>query len=203
MFQIIGYGEEALTYQVLTTRLDDVLFELDDCSDPSQCVLFYIPSHAEKGRSLIDDCDAVLLTPQCVYLIQAKWVGSKKFKEGEVSQFHGLKHQLISKLAETWDNHKSYEDFHRKEQEKFDKIFQGNERGRVEYIIDQRMFYILNRAKEIVNDGKIVTRSVYLVISEKGTRLLPITVPNDFSVVRIEYQPIDGSCFFLMDGKSV
>jgi len=203
MVHIIGYGEEALTYQVLTTRLDDILFDLEDSSNPAQCILFFLPGHVERGRSLIDDCDAVLITPLSMYLIQAKWVGSKKFKEGEVSQFHGLKHQLISKLAETWDNHKSYEDFHRKEQEKFDKIFQGNDRGKVEHIIDQRMFYILNRAKEIVNDGKIVTRSVYLVINEKGTRLLPITVPNDFSVVQIEYQPIDGSCFFLMDDKNV
>jgi hypothetical protein len=51
MVQVIGYGEDALTYHMLTTRLDEVLKELQDPSDPSNCVLFYRPSFGRGGRS--------------------------------------------------------------------------------------------------------------------------------------------------------
>lgn len=78
--RLFGYGEDALTYVSLTTRLPDVLEQLNDQSQLRDTVVLFRPSFGRKGRtrggarsSAFGEFDGILGTPAGVYLVEAKW----------------------------------------------------------------------------------------------------------------------------------
>ena len=48
MSEIFGYGEDALTFWALKRHLSEILKELKDKTEPSDCLIFFRPSF---GRS--------------------------------------------------------------------------------------------------------------------------------------------------------
>jgi hypothetical protein len=85
---LFGYGEDALTYHVLTNRLSEFLEELGDFTPSSDAIVFFRPSFGRRaagqsgGRaSPFGEFDAIVGTARAVYLIESKWSRS-----GEVWQ---------------------------------------------------------------------------------------------------------------------
>jgi hypothetical protein len=78
--QLYGYGEDALTFQAVTTGLGRLLAQLDDPSNPNDTTVLFRPSFGRRGRtrhgrrgSSFGEFDAIIGTPQAVYLIESKW----------------------------------------------------------------------------------------------------------------------------------
>lgn len=80
MPQLIGYGEDALTFRAVTERLPEVLSQLQDHSDPESVLLLYRPSFGRRsgdsgGRrgASFGEFDAILASDAAVYLVETKW----------------------------------------------------------------------------------------------------------------------------------
>jgi hypothetical protein len=101
--QIIGYGEDALTYWALTTKLQDILDKLDK-TKADDCLVFYRPSF---GRGMnIGEFDAILATPKTVYLIESKWQGPKKPKTPPkkivLGESQPNRHSTLKEIRQHW-----------------------------------------------------------------------------------------------------
>jgi len=103
--ELIGYGEDAITFWILTNRLDKILERFDDNSKESECCVYYRPSFGRggKSRSLLGEFDAVLITPKCTYLIESKWEGSKELSTHELSKGQKKRHDMFTLIARAWD----------------------------------------------------------------------------------------------------
>ena len=77
MTQWFAYGEDPLTYWALRNRLDVVLTQLGDTSDPNVATVFYRPSFGRGGsgfpRAEFGEFDAIVATSKSIYPIEAKW----------------------------------------------------------------------------------------------------------------------------------
>ena len=82
--EIYGYGEDALTFAVLTNNIPQILSRLDDPSGQDLCRIFYRPSFGRRalaGRAEFGEFDAIVSTPRAIYLIEAKWDGASELDE--------------------------------------------------------------------------------------------------------------------------
>jgi len=115
MPQILGYGEDALTYWALTQRLQNILTQLKDTTDPDKALVIYRPSFGRKGKSKGKDdskprgpqfgeFDGIIATSHAIYLIEAKWNKSSKRKNEEyrVEKRQRWRHQIMREYVKTW-----------------------------------------------------------------------------------------------------
>jgi|GEM_PF-3352140 len=101
--QVIGYGEDALTYWAVTQKLQDVLNKLGE-PQAKDCLVFYRPSF---GRGMnIGEFDAILATPNCVYLIESKWQGPEEPKtlpkKIVLGKSQPNRHSTLKKIRQHW-----------------------------------------------------------------------------------------------------
>src|SRR4051794_203746 len=95
MPQVLGYGEDALTYSAITTRCEDLLKALGDTTNPDEAISVYRPSfgrraanHVDAGqteRSEFGEFDAIVATSQAIYLIESKWHGKSVIRGGTIT----------------------------------------------------------------------------------------------------------------------
>ena len=85
MAQWFAYGEDILTYWALRERLDVVLTQLGDKSDPNGATIFYRPSFGRRAsydpdspRAEFGEFDAIVATSDFIYPIEAKWHASSE-----------------------------------------------------------------------------------------------------------------------------
>ena len=85
--EILGYGEDALTFHALSTGFTELLRNLGDDTDPAAAVRFFRPSLGRRGaapdgkpRSEFGEFDAIIGTARAVYLVEAKWSASSELK---------------------------------------------------------------------------------------------------------------------------
>ena len=77
--KILGYGEDFLTFWAITKRLNEILSQLKDKTDPEKCTVIYRPSFGRRGglrRSEFGEFDTIIVTPEKAYLVESKWDGS-------------------------------------------------------------------------------------------------------------------------------
>ena len=71
MIKIYAYGEDALTLWALKEPLGQILKNLEDESDPDECIAFFRPSFGRRGgdRSVqFGEFDLILITQDRVIL---------------------------------------------------------------------------------------------------------------------------------------
>ena len=81
--RFLGYGEDALTLWALQNRLDEILRSFEDSSTNVRDV-FFRPSFGRRSLSRVDavpgpqfgEFDAIVVSGNGTYLIEAKWTGS-------------------------------------------------------------------------------------------------------------------------------
>lgn len=105
---IIGYGEDSLTYHVLTTQLRQFL---DNVHAPNvlfdDVIFFYRPSFGRKTN--IGEFDAIIGTQTHIYLIESKWHESNEVRRRaeevilDVPQVR--RHRRFSSLINLWQTH--------------------------------------------------------------------------------------------------
>jgi hypothetical protein len=111
--EILGYGEDALTYWCLTKRLEDVLTRFGD-SVANTLVVFYRPSFGRKSKGSaakpeirgpqFGEFDGIVVTMRGVYLIEAKWTNSGEIDPDSIvlRPEQVRRHQLFRAYLQAW-----------------------------------------------------------------------------------------------------
>lgn len=110
---ILGYGEDAHTFEVLTGRIREVFDKLEDPSPGSDAICFYRPSFGRRGSSVLvgtldsaqfGEFDAIIGTPVGVYLVEAKWSRSGELRKGEITlrPEQVTRHRIFAAYLNAW-----------------------------------------------------------------------------------------------------
>jgi hypothetical protein len=112
MPSIMGYGEDALTYWALNTRLPEILGKLQDRSSAEGCKIYFRPSFGRAGgqsKPHFGEFDAIVVSSLAIYLIESKWDGLRRSRRKTIvlkdAQWH--RHQTFRKLLAEWRNWRS------------------------------------------------------------------------------------------------
>lgn len=129
MNEILGYGEDAFTFWALKRRLSEILKDLHDQTEPSDCLIFFRPSFGRRGgrgRAEFGEFDAILASPQNIYLIESKWdnLSENKNEQIELIDEEVLRHKIFSWYLRNWDAQKYSGDW-----QKFKIDFESNFTG--------------------------------------------------------------------------
>ena len=184
----LGYGEDALTLWAITERLDLILEELGDDSDPAECTVFYRPSF---GRGQYGEFDAIIITSKKAYLVESKWDGSGDLSKG-MEEHQIRRHKIIEWYHDNWKGEvgEDWDESDRKNNLSFSKKFSR-------YIpssnttLAQNLQTVLNTMidKEIEN---------VLLYLHRGK---PTSIDTDFKIVEIEYETIYGNFIELLSTR--
>jgi hypothetical protein len=207
MSQIIGYGEDALTYWAITSKLDEILRALGDKSYPSATVIIYRPSFGRRGRTgshpdqeqlsaEFGEFDAILGTPQAVYLVESKWDSAPKTGTYWISlnAAQSLRHEIMRWYLQTWQTSqpKDWLTFVEQEETTFRSSFPGNKLAPVDSRLAQNLEYVLNTLGKCGPQVQDVLLFIGQMTSQK-----PVGVkPDGFKLVNLAYQPLIPSGYF-------
>ncbi len=207
MSQIIGYGEDALTYWAITSKLDEILRALGDKSYPSATIMIYRPSFGRRGRTgfhanqeqlsaEFGEFDAILGTPQAVYLVESKCDLVPKTGNYWISlnAAQSLRHEIMRWYVQTWQTSQpnDWSTFIEQQESTFQTMFPGNKLAPVDSRLAQNLEYVLNALGKC---GPLV-QDVLLFIGQM-TSPKPVGVkPDGFKLINLTYQPLIPSGYF-------
>ena len=160
MSQMICYGEDALTYWALTTKLFDILKALGDGSFPSATTIIYRPSfgrrgtigaHADKEHLSAEfgEFDAILGTQKAVYLVESKWdlsIIKPRDYWIKLSEVQSHRHEIMRWYLNTWrtSQPKNWTTFITQNEVAFQEKFPGNKLALADSRLAQNLEYLLN-----------------------------------------------------------
>jgi hypothetical protein len=207
MSQIIGYGEDALTYWAITSKLDEILRALGDKSYPSATIIIYRPSFGRRGKIVTHDnikqlsaefgeFDTILGTPQAVYLVESKWDSLPKPLNYWITlnAAQSRRHEIMRWYVGTWQTSqpKDWTTFVEQQETTFQTLFPGYKLAPVDSRLAQNLEYVL---KLLGKCGPQV-QDVLLFIGQM-TSPKPVGVkPDSFKLINLTYQPIIQSGYF-------
>ena len=184
--RVLGYGEDFLTFWAVTTKLRDILSQLGDNSEPRECSVFYRPSfgRAGKGGSTFGEFDALIVTAESVYPVEAKWDGSRahwKHNTLELREKQVRRHEIFRWYHENW-NGVDWDDFAQRHAEEFKRKFEKKIPTK-DKLLAKNLITILSktRGKKLVD--------VLLFLHHKAE--LPI-MKTHFEKVIIEFTFVEG-----------
>jgi hypothetical protein len=203
--EILGYGEDAITYWALTHRLEAILEKLKDSTNASKCLVFYRPSFGRAGKTKgkngnlprgpqFGEFDAIIATPQAIYLIESKWnKSSRKRKEKyRVEKRQRWRHQVMTAYILQWlqavPAYDSWDNFLRDCSEKqFDLLGRKYNLPKSKSRLAHNLELILNMMRGY---GPSVT-NVLLYLKRKDDRDLDFDHSDSFLYIPIDYPPAD------------
>jgi len=184
MKNIIGYGEDSLTYWAFNHELREILNQLNDGSEQEKCVLFYRPSFGRGGRgtSNFGEFDSILATEKAIYLIECKWDKSSEWKknDGEIrlgdSQIQ--RHEIFKWYFEKWNGEEKEKIFVNEDNEikqtfssKFKKVTKTGEVDmtipKAEAALTKQIIFLLEKLK---NYPKRVINVILLYYSNETNK---------------------------------
>lgn len=198
MATIIGYGEDALTYWALSTRLGWILDKLKDPSDPEDCLVLYRPSFGRRGgpnSAQFGEFDAILATPMCVYLIESKWGGSSELKGGIITlrPEQTLRHEIFKWYLKTWTPDTPWKMFLERN---VDKGLEGKSIAPARSKLAKNLEHILRLLHGRFPHADVQNVLLYFY---KGGQKVPVSVePESFRLVNCRYETLDGVEYFKM-----
>jgi predicted nucleic acid-binding Zn ribbon protein len=181
--KVFGYGEDALTFWAVTKKLDEVLRQLNDYSDPKECIVFYRPSFGRRGgekRSEFGEFDAIIITPQTVYLVESKWDGGKTSFPNNILKLDDVqirRHEIFRWYYENWKG-EDWAEF----TQKHHHAIRGKRIPSGESLLSQNLKTVLEEARR----RKLVDILLFLHKNE------PPKIQTTFQVVKIKYKPTKG-----------
>lgn len=198
---IFGYGEDALTFWAVTERLDLILEELGDDSDPADCTVFYRPSF---GRDQYGEFDAIIVTTGKAYLVESKWDGgggtSIKLEEHQIRR-----HKILQWYHDNWKGEvgEDWDEFAEKNKPDFKDEFT--------YFVEKKgkrvkMFKYIPSADTILGEN---LQTVLKTISGKDIKNVllylhrgkTVDIDTDFKIIKIEYETTYGNYIELLSTR--
>jgi len=182
MTRLIGYGEDALTYWAITSKLDEILRTLGDKSYPSATVILYRPSFGRRGSTIsqttdkeqlnaeFGEFDAILGTQQAVYLIESKWDSPSRTRDYPITlnRVQSRRHEIMRWYLETWraSKPKDWKTFIARQETTFQTSFQGNRMAPADSRLAQNLEFVLRTLANMVLTLKMCSYSL-------GRRVIP------------------------------
>jgi hypothetical protein len=197
--EILGYGEDSLTYWCLTNRLSDVLTPFGD-SIENTLVVFYRPSFGRRSNGSaatpevrgpqFGEFDGIVVTKRGVYLIEAKWTNSGEIDTGLITlrPEQLRRHQLFRAYLEAWraQNPVDWKVFVTDrplfELRALDGTVESFNTARAESLLATNLATVLKRCAEggeAVEDVLLVVHPMADVVSEKRNG------PKGFTVIEL------------------
>jgi hypothetical protein len=209
MSNIIGYGEDVLTYWAITSQINKVLSSLGDKSTSNDVVVFYRPSFGRRGRVKSDtskeklsaefgECDAIVGTHEAIYLIESKWESSPEIRGDFINlteiQIH--RHKLIRWYLENWRKNQpiDWSTFISQSDKDFREKFPGNKMALVNSILSMNLEFLLHKLSKC---GSSI-HDVLLFFCQIGCDKPKGVIPGRFHLVALEYKPLVPSRYFQM-----
>jgi hypothetical protein len=210
---ILGYGEDAVTSWALKRHLPQILEELNDQSNPSDCLMFLRPSfgrRAGKGRAEFGEFDAILASLENVYLIESKWdeFSENRDKKAALTNEQLLRHKIFSWYLMKWDAQRyssSWEKFRNTLQDDFGSKFPDRKIAPPQSLLAKNLEFVLNRLQEHCRGfsckHRKLTRNVLLYFHGSKSAEIKTAPAEDlnFEVVNIDYSQYTSGNFIPLD----
>lgn len=213
MVNVIGYGEDALTYCAVTSRLPELLGHLNDATDLGEALVFYRPSFGRAASSGVSpaghiasafgEFDAIVATSVAIYLIESKWKGSSGMRHEAIclGAPQSRRHEVFTWYVEMWRSSasNSWDEFVASRSAEFEAKFKHMMMPSSSSTLGRNLAYTLGRLTSISTQVKNV---LLYFNNEQDIRRSPLRVEAacslPFHLVTMGYSPLDGSDQFLM-----
>ena len=187
--RVFAYGEDGLTLKTTKERLGEILHELGDKSNPSDCAVFFRPSLG-RGTTGYGEFDAIIISPKKAYIVEAKWddKGRKK-KISRLEENQIRRHDILKWLSQNWDGEEEWDTFAEKYNPEFEE----------EFTLDSPSKEGAKVAKSIQPLHKDLGQNTHIILEEIGNNEIedvllifyrdkkPKVEENRFSIVFIRY----------------
>lgn len=187
-----AYGEDALTYWAIRERLDVILTQLGDESDPYDATVFYRPSFGRRTsydpdspRAEFGEFDAIVATSRAIYPVEAKWYASQEVDGTKITV---KRKQVIRHSVFAWyfrkyvDFEVSWEYFVEKYDSTFRAVFPGKKLAPHGSVLADNIQFVLRKLYSF--DSEIIDVLLYLhpqdapaTITVDPTSFAPVSVP--------------------------
>jgi hypothetical protein len=210
--KIIAYGEDGLTFWALTTRLEDILKQLGDDTEPSQCITIYRPSFGRSGGNSspqFGEFDAILITSKAVYLIESKWdnVADGPRDRVVLEEVQITRHRIFAWLRREWQEIRpaSWEQFRNAVGGTFTQTFPNRPLATFKRLLARNLAYLLSLLEKhpanMVNvllyfHRATVTPATEIVDTQRCDLSAPDAVAQFRKPVCLIYQGFDTSGLF-------
>ena len=208
MCKILGYGEDALTLWALEHRASDISESFQDQTAPSDCLIFYRPSfgrHSKGGSAVFGEFDAILVSPQNIYLIESKWDNLLTYDDNEfvLRPEQEIRHSIFSWYLTHWDKKycHNWESFVKEHQHDFQRKFKRKNIAPTGSLLATNLEFILNELLEHCKrfSSRDNVKNVLLFFYNKEKSTPPSKINRAFKLVSIDYsQEIMGN-FITLD----
>jgi len=211
MSEILGYGEDAFTFWALKRRLSEILKELKDQTEPSDCLIFFRPSFGRRGgegRAEFGEFDAIVASSENVYLIESKWDRLLRNKRNEIALTPNqvLRHKIFSWYLGNWDAPKygnNWRKFESEFQSDFTKEFRDRKIAPSGSLLAENLEFVLNKLQEHCKRFlcEYKPRNVLLYFYGKKSTEIKGVIAEDlnFEVVPIDYSKYTSGNFITLD----
>jgi hypothetical protein len=193
MSEILGYGEDALTLWALKRHVSTILNHFKDSSSPSDCLVFYRPSfgrHAKENSSVFGEFDAIVASPQNIYLVESKWDNLVESQKNElvIRREQLTRHEIFiwylthwkKKYSNKWakfiEEQQSAFTFGRKTIAPADSLLARN----LEFVLDK----LLERCGAFSSENNVKN---ILLFFYRGKSRAPIKINEAFTPIAIDY----------------
>jgi hypothetical protein len=193
MSEILGYGEDALTLWALKQHVSTILNHFEDSSSPSDCLAFYRPSfgrHTKENSSAFGEFDAIVASPQNIYLVESKWDNLVESKKDEfvIRREQLMRHQIFKWYLTHWKKKyaNKWADFIEEQQSTFN--FGGKIIAPASSILAKNLEFALSKllgrcgAFSCEDNVKNVLLFFY-----RGKSRVPLKTDEAFSPIAIDY----------------
>lgn len=193
MSRILGYGEDALTLWALKRHVSTILNHFKDSSSPSDCLVFYRPSfgrRAKENSSVFGEFDAIVASPQNIYLVESKWDNLVEAKKDEfvIRKEQLMRHQILTWYLTHWKKKYSnkWADFIEEQQSTFNfgrkTVAPANSllAKNLEFVLDKLLEHCGTFSSE--NDVKNILLFFY-----RGKSRAPLKISKAFTLIAIDY----------------
>jgi len=192
MSEIFGYGEDALTLWALKRRLSAILNHFKDASSPSDCLVFYRPSfgrHAKEHASVFGEFDAIIASPQNIYLVESKWDNLVESKKDElvIRREQLTRHQIFTWYLTHWKKKYSnkWADFIEEQQSTFN--FRRKSIAPANSLLAKNLEFVLNklleRCEAFSSDNNIKN---ILLFFYRGKSRAPLKINEAFTPIALD-----------------
>jgi hypothetical protein len=198
--QVIGYGEDSLTFWAFTQHLAVVMQQLGDGTDPKEFLFFYRPSFGRKGGQYsaeFGEFDGILATQKAVYPIESKWVRSAtRGGLATVKQRQVLRHVIFQWLRKRWQPKMTWNNFREAHHSAFAADFHQKPLAPVGTSLAHNIEFMLNALAAYPPNVQHVVMAFH-----REERQIPLGVtPVLFRLVTLPFESINlGGLFVLRE----
>ena len=207
---VIAYGEDALTYWALTTQTEQFLRQLGDESPAEAILVVYRPSFGRRGAAhgqgtggtssaQFGEFDAIVATPQGIYLVESKWDASSELRDGVITlrPEQCARHRILRWYLDRWFQARpaNWRSFVAHGSHSFEAEFPGLRMAPEGSKLAGNLEFLLDELGAYGHDMRDVL--LYLTAAEGD---LPCAVkPEGFSLVCLRYDVLGGSAYFTLE----